>query len=240
MKSSGQRQDEKWVMESLVNQGYDAVPLHPDPPDLIVNRNIAVEVRRLNQHYFNDGMHQGIKDANQSFYELFQKIILEFPNPDHLPSAMISYVMHRPLLSAKENKNQIRKTLTEHLPFIDQSRNYTLNRLDIEIQPWTQTMNQRYFIGAMHDGIKGGFILSMASENFPIALKLKEKDLLNYKMLYQECWLALIDEMYLWHDDRSLQELRDTLKIQTDFDKILLFSPFKHFAFTILHDREGQ
>lgn len=231
------KESEQWVKDSLLNAGFDVEPWYPDPPDLIVNGTIGVEVRRLNQHYFSEGVYESVDSASQAFRHIFLEVIEEFPNLDRLPSAMISYTMFRPLLTSQENRRNIKNILTEHLPHIDQTREYEIDRMEIRIVPWYIPMENRYFIGAMEDGNKGGLVHKMALENFPIALNAKEKDLPRYQALYSECWLALIDEMCFWYDDYSLTEIAKTLSIETNFDKILLFSPFKHFAFTTMYSK---
>lgn len=230
-----QSQDEIWVQESLIKYGFHTIRNIVDPPDLIVNGNIAVEVRRLNQHYFSNNTPIEVETGYKSIKRICQDIINSFPNPSQLPSAMISYTFFRPLLTTKENRKIIREILAEHLPVIEQSKEYVRNKLEIRMYPWSEPMENRYFIGAIHDGNRGGFVQGMMAENFPIALGSKEKDLPRYKNKFTECWLALIDEIYLWHDDASLIEMIETLNIKTNFDKILIFSPFKHFAFTTLY-----
>lgn len=132
---------------------------------LLLMETIGVEVRRLNQHYFTDGKYEGTEKANQSFKRILQMVINEFSNPDQLPSAMICYTIFRPLLATNENRKNIKKVLTDHIPFIDQSREYHMDRLEITIEPWFKPMEKRYFIGAMQDSNKGGLVQRMATEN---------------------------------------------------------------------------
>ncbi len=70
-------QDELIVKQYLDGLGLGPVEFEPDgniPPDFVVNRTIAVEVRRLNKHVEVDGQPQGLEQAEFPLLKLTKNV----------------------------------------------------------------------------------------------------------------------------------------------------------------------
>ena len=89
----------------------------------------------------------------------------------------------------------------------------------------------------MNEGGPGAWQRGFRGDNLKISLADKEEKLLKYKSLYNESWLAFLDCTGFGISDQNMDELKTYLKLESDFDKILVFSPFHHFEFNTLYTK---
>src|SRR5688500_11432868 len=239
MKRDDQKQREKWVLESLKKAGYQNVHYGDDPPDLLLNDTIAIEVSSLVEHAVENGKRKPVKSASSAFRELVEDVVKEFPNNDNSPSAYINYVFFRPLPVSQTSRKMVRKVLRDHLPFLGESKEYILDGMEFDIGPSSTIHETKYVLFGMQDGNRGVSSLATAMEELPYVLKEKELILKGYGSMYNENWLALIDETAYPINDSDLSELRNSMNLTSTFDKILLFTPYNHFHFNTLYNKSG-
>lgn len=240
MKRDRGNQREKWVLETLKLSGYQNIRYGEDPPDLLLNETIAIEVSSLVEHVIENGQRKPVRSASSSFSGLVENVIKEFPNNDNSPSAYISYMFLRPLHEAQKARRMIRKVLTDHLTVFGESKEYVLDGMEFDIEPSSLVHETKYVLFGMQDGNRGISSLATAMEELPYVLNEKELILRSYGSLYSENWLALIDETAFPISDFDLSELRRCMNLTSTFDKILLFTPYNHFQFNTLYSKSGM
>jgi hypothetical protein len=86
----------------------------------------------------------------------------------------------------------------------------------------------------------GAWQPGFAADNLKITLADKEPKLQKYKHLYKESWLALLDCIGYGINDYYMEELRTYMGLESEFDKILIFSPFHHFQFNTLYTKTNN
>jgi hypothetical protein len=237
MKTADQKQDEVWIMESLKEHGYADIKFGPDPPDLIYNQDISIEVTRITEQVLQGGKYVSTDTLQNGFRQAFQEIIDEFPNEENLDSAIVHYTFYRPIPKTLVNKKRIREILQQHLLLIGQEEEYEIDKIQIRIDPSSEPLKKRYSLGFMNEGGPGALQPAFTGDNLKISMADKEEKLLKYKSLYKESWLAFLDCTGFGISDQNMDELKTYLKLKSDFDKILIFSPFHHFKFNTLYTK---
>jgi len=85
-------------LESL---GYSNISPEPDgniPPDLLVDKTIAVEVRRLNQNIIGETGYQGLEQVEIPLWMKMRKLLASFGPSSTGVSWFVSYRFRRPLV----------------------------------------------------------------------------------------------------------------------------------------------
>ncbi|MDW8229824.1 MAG: hypothetical protein RMJ33_08300, partial [Saprospiraceae bacterium] len=99
MKNTPKR-EERIIIDCLQIQGYDKISYQPDgniPPDILLNNNIAIEVRRLNQNQVSGDKFEGLEQDEYIVHGLLKKIIEEVSDKTFNKSAFVGYFFGRPL-----------------------------------------------------------------------------------------------------------------------------------------------
>ncbi|MBI5302617.1 MAG: hypothetical protein HY868_10805 [Chloroflexi bacterium] len=103
-------------LKSLLGEDVVPVPKHKDPPDILVGSTIAVEVRRLNQHFFEGGKPEGLENLSYPLDDAFEEVLKSF---NHLYTGKSYWVFvdyRRPLKSEiRQAKKDMRLALQKFL-----------------------------------------------------------------------------------------------------------------------------
>jgi hypothetical protein len=92
--------DEQIVERYLNSLGMGEVVHEPDgkvPPDFLVDGRIAVEVRRLNQHYEADGKLRGLEQDSISLRQSLENLLSEFEASNISSSWFVCFSFRRPI-----------------------------------------------------------------------------------------------------------------------------------------------
>lgn len=215
--------DEKLAESYLKSLELDSVIFEPDgnvPPDFLINQQVAVEVRRLNQHKKGEGL-------ETSWYRLFyiiKGILDDFGKADSAETYFVSYYFSRPIGFRKNLRSKIKTVLENHL-ILGGSKNYYLGEfLEINIFPSSNALNQTYNIGAISDRDGGGFVVANVYQNLLHIIREKEKKITPYNKKYPHWWLIVIDHISYGLDQTDKSQLRDIMPIETVFEKVILLN----------------
>jgi len=223
------KKEEKLVNQYLTSQGFTNVVYEPDgniPPDFVINSSIAVEVRRLNQHFERNGEKKPLEELDYKIYSTFDKIIKNFAIDEYSHSAFLGIRFKRPLTVNKNLRNKISEVLTSHLPHLDEKRTYDISdNLQLRIIPAEGKLESIYRFGTFSDSDSGGFVVNLIYENIKHIIEEKERKIAPYKDKYEDWWLALVDTIGYGLDQHDLQQFFELPKLDTFFKKILLISP---------------
>ena len=216
----------------LQSLGYSELIYEPDgniPPDFLANENIAIEVRRLNQHIQNNGKNIPLENLEYKLIPKFVNLLAEFETTNFGGSAFAFLTFSRPIINFKKCINEIRDILKSHLASIKEHRSYQINNnLKIEFIPALNKLESPYVYGGNSDLDEGGFVISEIYKNIQIVIQEKTLKISKVRNKYPEWWLILIDYIGVSLSNEDTIQLNE-LKIDKGiWDKVVLVSPVKH------------
>jgi hypothetical protein len=217
----------------LKSQGFSDVLFEPDgnvPPDFLVNKRIAVEVRRLNQNYEKNGVTKGLEESEIPLRHKFEKFITSHGGSSDGKSYFISYEYCRPIAPWKNIQLRLRSFLDEfNAGNIIENEQYEIDKnFHVEIIQANEIHSNMFLLGGYCDFDTGGYVLSEVFRNLEICIKEKTNKISKYRNQYEEWWLILIDRIGHSLNKEDRQEFSKTFKIDHDWDKIILVNPLNH------------
>jgi hypothetical protein len=224
---------ERHVAKFLATSGYtpEEIIFEPDgqvTPDFLIRKRIAVEARRLNQIYEDNGAIEGLEETSIPFYHRIRKMVLSFgpPTADH--SWFVSYNFRRPEIPWHILRPALKELFSD---FVRNStvapREYNFGKsLRIEIEPSNLRFKTFFVLGVHTDRQQGGWVVSETIRNLTLCVSEKAKKLESYKARYPEWWLVLVDRIAFggWDDD-DIADIRKNIKKQPDWDRIVIVDP---------------
>lgn len=220
--------DEDIARIYLESLGLGSIVHEPDGnrmPDFLVDRRIAVEVRRLNQHTRAGDRPEGLENVEAALVRYFDKLLPSLGSAGGTGSWWVSYHFQRPL-DMKALKRDIPNVLRHFVEDRDGGRHtFTLQRnFEMDLQPTTEIHENRFLLGAYSDYDAGGFVGSEIIRNADLCIAEKTAKMLRVKELYPEWWLLLVDRI-----GPKLNEFeRDDLPNHIDpgpWDRVILLDP---------------
>jgi hypothetical protein len=218
-------QSEAWAKEYLLFRGFKPadVAFEPDgnvPPDFLVEGRIAVEVRRLNQHWHAaTGDSEPLEKLSVPLLIRLRKLIEGFGPPPSGVSWDVFWRFGRPQLRQdwepilrRElqpfHDGQIRdKERTIHI-----GSNFKL-RLVQRARPDTCT----FVLAGGSDIDAGGWVIPELEKSLTICVREKSVKIAKYRAKYPEWWLVLVDHM----TGGTPKELH----VEHDWDTVLIIHP---------------
>ena len=232
--------EEQIIIDCLVGQGYTKIDYEPDgnvPPDILLNDEIAIEVRRLNQNQVSGNEFKGLEQDEYAIHGLLKKVMEDVSDKTFDKSAFVGYFFGRPLPEKKEVKKIVSQILESHKPIINQPKEYEVaDNFKIRIIPSTQKLQNQYQYGMSGDNDSGGFVVGLIYDNLKLIVAEKEGKVKNYKSRYPEWWLAVVDTIGYGLTDLDAEQFYDLPKITSQFDRILLVSPLEASNFRFLYE----
>ncbi|MGC4020956.1 MAG: hypothetical protein QM734_02965 [Cyclobacteriaceae bacterium] len=221
---------EQVAIEYFQSKGYTNIVHEPDgqtPPDLLINNSIAVEVRRLNQFKEVDGSTQPLEELEYELLPRMRRTIKSFDSVTTEQSCFLSYDFKRPLAIDNKLLKKIEVVLIEHLNYIDQIKEYEINKnFRLRFFPSTKNFKKPFVFGSYSDGDGGGFVIANIMDSLPLIIKEKEEKIRPYRNKYPTWWLALNDHVGNGLDEIDLQQLQEVFDIETFFQRIFFISMF--------------
>ncbi len=214
--------------------GIGEVVFEPDgniPPDFVVGESIAVEVRRLNQNFEDQGgSYKGLEEIEIPVWRLFKKLLPNLGPSIEDESWYVAVTFRRPL---NIEWKQLKKTVEEKL------RTFRLNpsrqpgvipvsaNFGLELYRSGRSYESFFVFGASSDFDSGGFVLSEILRNLSLCIVEKEKKTAPYRNKYKQWWLLLPDyiDFSLDDEDRATFEREIKPLLKHSFDKIILIDP---------------
>src|SRR3990167_3153303 len=93
-------QEEKTAEKYLVGLSRGVVKFEPDgniPPDFSLASTIGIEVRRLNQNYFDGNRAEGLEERSIPLEQIFKRVLNSFDKKFNEHSYWVSIIYQRPL-----------------------------------------------------------------------------------------------------------------------------------------------
>lgn len=216
--------EEKITENYFKSLGYNDIVFEPKgnrTPDFVINNEIAVEVRRLNQHY------KGVP-LEAAAYSLIPKIenqLKSFGNGQHQQSAFVGIYYSRPIKYTKQIQNKIEVVLETHSDKMEKQENYYIaDNLRIKIFPSPVKLEYQYNFGTSLDCNQGGFVLSNILDSLKQIIPVKYNLIQPFKTEYKFWWLALVDFIGYGIEDFEIKNLRESIDFDLKFDKVYIIS----------------
>ena len=222
---------EKLAKAYLCHLGFDDIVYEPDgnvPPDFLVDGKIAVEVRRLNQNELTDSGPRGLEETEIPFRMKLRKLLMTLGPPRSGVSWFVHYSFRRPLPEPRELFSSLHQFLRE---FQDNESGETPCRtvlndgVEIELSRAGDTHPTFFLLGGGVDEDSGGWVFGETERNLRICIDEKTSKVRPFRHKYPQWWLILIDRMGYGVDECDRELFSQRLKVQHDWDKVLLLNP---------------
>ncbi|MBT3315004.1 MAG: hypothetical protein HN390_10365 [Anaerolineae bacterium] len=222
--------EEKIVKEYLQSQGLVDILFEPDgniPPDFLVNRKIAIEVRRLNQHYESNAGHKGLEEISIPLWQKLENFFVSLGPSIDGESWFVAVRYKRPVGKWKD----VKKTLKEKLTLFRTNKDrkgtsfFVSDNFEIELFRAGKSQDTFFLLGAASDRDAGGWVLSEIARNLRLCIDEKTKKVQKYRYKYEEWWLIFVDQIGYGLNQRDQETFENEIKITHDWDKIILIDP---------------
>ena len=223
--------DEKIVFDFLKKTDGSNVVFEPNgniPPDFIINSKIAIEVRRLNQHFFSKGKSEGLETLYFQLFGAFKEVLVPFDPIFSGKSYWVFLEFQRPF--RKSIKIVIKEMQTALSYFINS--NYVslphaiqINEsIELEIYDSSPIKRKIFRPGGSIDSDSGGFVVSTYLENIHHCIINKSEKIKFEKDKYKFWHLFLVDHLNLGLDFQDINDVKKMVDTLGEFDKVVLLN----------------
>ena len=226
-------ESEKFVFEYLTCRGFSTVVYEPDgnvPPDFLIDGQVAVEVRRLNQNEKTDTGHRGFEEVSKPLKALVEKALAGIGPPVDGVSWFVFYSYRRPLPPWKKLDGLLRNALREvsERPDLETHEVRVASNLRLRFTRASKVHPELFVFGAWSDHECGGFVISEMAQNVRICMAEKSLKVFRVRSRYAEWWLALDDRIgYGDLDESDRNQLRKLVQLSEPWSKIILVNPLR-------------
>ena len=225
------KREEQIAEQYLISKGFNTIEYEPDgnvPPDFLIDSEIAVEVRRLNQHWFNSGDSEPLEKLEYDFMPRFLGLLKSYESREFDKSSFVSVRFSRPMKSTKDVIKVIKEHLDEHLADIHRECKHRIgDEVELKIFPAASRHSSPFILGIQIDNDSGGYVVSNICDSLKIIVEEKQKKVYKYRSKYNRWWLALVDFIGYGLSEDDLKQLTEHCDIKHDFEKIILIPPLR-------------
>lgn len=225
---------EKLVQAHLRSRGFSDVEYEPDgniPPDFLVNRSIAVEVRRLNQNDFSGPARKGLEEVSIPLWRSVQQIVASFGPPTQGESWFVNFRFSRPVETLKTLEPKLRSGLSAFALSPTKRRSIVAAGQNFELEVFCRTSKPyptMFVMGGCSDQDSGGWLLAEMHKNICYCEREKQGKVSAYRHKYPFWWLALADHIGYGLDEFDREMFRENVSITHTWDKIIIIDPRDH------------
>ena len=203
MGKSVPNQDEIWAKEYLIHCGFkpEAIAFEPDgietPDFLLVEELIAVEVRRLNQHWDShfDGP-EAFEVFDVPFLSHFKKVLAEFGAPV-ADSWYVCPKFERPQLTKTWKPLLCEKLRPYHSGEVQDDDSVVCidNHFSIRLHRRPKPANSAFQLSRPTDLNRDPWVSNVLEDNIKICIADKRTQRTTFKGKYPTSWLILVDHI---------------------------------------------
>jgi len=226
-------QEEKTAEKYLVGLSRGVVKFEPDgniPPDFSLASTIGIEVRRLNQNYFDGNSAEGLEKRSISLEQIFKRVLNSFDKKFNGHSYWVVIVYQRPLRDGGKTVAADMNKVLESFLKGTRTTPCTLqvnNNIRFEIRRSRTVPNRVFRYAITSDNDSGGLVVQMYAQNIAHCIQEKEQKIVPHKNRYKDWWLLLVDTMMAWDLEPSeVDEVRAGIATHGGFNKIFVIDYF--------------
>lgn len=225
---------EKIAYDHFAHRGFTSIVYEPDgniPPDLLLDGSIAVEVRRLNQNYFDVAGTQGLEQVAIPLWKKVGALLASMGPSKSGESWFVHFRYGRPVEPWRTLEPKLRAGLSNFINSSNKGRGIVARGQGFELEVFCRTSTPHAAIFVMagcSDDESGGWLLSEMETNIRYCASEKERKIANVRPKYSTWWLALVDHIGYGLDDFDREMFREQVSIQHGWDKIILINPLDH------------
>ncbi len=221
------KREEAIAKAYLKSLGFNDILFEPDgniPPDFLINGKIAVEVRRLNQHFFAKNKVTGLEEQRIPLFNLINSTLKEFDSQYEGHSYWVSISFHRPIGKGNLNKKAITKALSNFLrePFLLPYDIKVTESIFFHLRSREASEGEVFRFAIGMDRESGGFVLYKFRTNFDYCVQEKSAKIKNYYDKYPSWWLVLVDTIAYGFDEEEKQEIKSMVSVDSMWDKVIV------------------
>jgi hypothetical protein len=221
--------DEGIVYQYLTSLSLGEVVYEPDgrlPPDFLIDGRIAVEARRLNQHYEVAGRPRSLEQDRIPIVQGFENLLAKFKARDTGNRTwFVSFNFSRPLPPWRELRRQIHVSLDQFLQIPGNTirRILITDRFSITIGPRaSEFLGAPFVAGTRSDFDEGGFMVSEVVRNAEVYIAEKTAKVAPHRHKYPTWWLVFVD--YIARPEEAT-DVRKYLQRPGEWDRLIILSP---------------
>lgn len=209
--------------------GFRNVAYEPDgniPPDFVIDGEIAVEVRRLNQNFDHGSGARGLEEVTAPLWQKIERLVESISETDG-NSWFVFFRFSRPVPRWKELEPELRSALLE-FRFNAQRRAgtiYSAPNFQMRVGEASSPLETFFRMGGMTDRQAGGWVVAELISNIQYCAAEKLRKIEPHRSKYKTWWLALTNYTGFGLGDHERQQLRQYLPRPAGWDKVLLITP---------------
>lgn len=196
------------------------------PPDFSAGSTIGVEVRRLNQNYFEADQTRGLEEVDFPLHQKFTQILRSYDGKKNAATYLVIIDFKRPLPGGLSGTSKdIHKVIDQFLatPKATPCELRANSNVSLHIIQGSHIPDHPFVYGGTSDDDSGGAILQLYSENINHCIRVKDADITRWKGQYDERWLLLVDTMMFWDlDPDDVQKVRSSIPNIGRFNKLMV------------------
>jgi hypothetical protein len=225
---------EKHVEDHFKGRGYTNIVYEPDgniPPDFLLDGQVAVEVRRLNQNHFDGGDAKGLKEVAIPLWWRVKRLVESFGPPTSGESWFVYFRFSRPVEAWKSFEPMLRSGLDSFISMPIKSRMVLAMGQGFELEVFCRTSSPHatlFVMGGCSDQQSGGWLLAEMQTNIRHCASEKARKVAKLQPKYPVWWLALVDHIGYGLDDFDREMFRQQVSVEHSWDKIILIDPRDH------------
>jgi hypothetical protein len=220
---------EKLALAHLKSRGFANIVYEPDgnvPPDFLVDGEIAVEVRRLNQNEPNRPTPKGLEETEIPLLHRFRSLLASIgpPRPNRW---WVTLRFKRPVPSWSKVRGPIEEFLRKQQAKGEPKAVLHLADRAIEIETFARSTpaKKAFALGITSDHDSGGWVLSELERNIDLCVRDKSKKIAKYRPRYAQWWLLLLDHVAYGLSDFDWEQFKQAVHVTHDWDKVVLVNP---------------
>lgn len=220
---------EEHALNFLKKHGYSRVRYEPDgnvTPDFLIDENIAVEVRTLNQRFGSKGLEE---DSIPLQGKIKNMLSSNFKNDGNQKCWYVGIRFSRHFQPPAKLVRLINEKLTgfqqSPLPLTTQNSICIFKNKEIRISvfPTPRVMKNPFTLAFLSDGDSGGMVISELARNINYCVSEKFQKVLHRRHKYEYWWLLLYGTPLLSIDEDEKPFLEKLIALPTGWNRIIVF-----------------
>lgn len=201
------------------------VPAHDDPPDIIVNSKIAVEVRRLNERYFQNQIPEGLENLSVPLSYAVEEVFRSFDHLYDCKSYWIGISYERPINKINLLKKRLMQALSDFLDSDRSTSEIIINSVpefSLTIFETSPRYGRLFSFAGSSDEDEGGIPAQIYIKNIQYCIQEKTAKVITKLESFQEWQLYLVDSIGFNLDQQDISQIIHSIDTLGAFSEVVV------------------